>query len=116
MNISVDWTGSYPSLCFGEWKIFIDGIQLTGIEKEDFQTDGSYATWGFTGDWDVDWDSYEDGLNEYEWTEKLLSEDINGLKASLIRHGFELSESLISKLYWAIADHDWRSSSCGGCI
>ncbi|QPB12455.1 hypothetical protein [Providencia phage PSTCR6] len=116
MNISVHWTGSYPTFCFGEWKIFIDGIQLTGIENADFKTAGRYDCWAFTDNWDEEWDQYEDGLDEYEWTKKLLTEDINGLKASLIRHGFELSEALISDLYQAISNEDWRHGSCGGCI
>jgi hypothetical protein len=111
MEISVDWTGNYPSLCLGEWEIIIDGIKLTGIEDNHFDTYRSYQEWSFDGDWEEHWEDYKDGLAFDEWFEK----PPNGLKASLRRHGIYLTLSQWVVLYRKIKECDWRSSSCGGC-
>jgi hypothetical protein len=116
MKFDVTWTGGYPTLCFGKWKIIIDGIELTGIETENFNTFGTYDTWHFEN-WDAVWETYQDGLHFDSWYTSLISEDINGLKSSLIRHGFDIkNEDFIHDLYDEIASKDWRHNSCGGCI
>jgi hypothetical protein len=114
-EIYVEWTGSYPNLCSGKWIITIDGIKLTGIGKEDFGTLGEYSSWHFEN-WIEVFDSYEDGMDLDAWIQVLKTDDINGLYASLQRHGIKITDELLSELYTHIQGQDWRHGSCGGCI
>lgn len=111
-EVSALWTGSYPSLCFGEWVIVIDGIQLTGLGDSPFGIYGSYSSWSFGEDWDENWESYKSGLQLDEW----IKCPPNGLLESLARHGIEASTTLMEQLYDEIGAQDWRHGSCGGCI
>lgn len=115
-EIYVDWTGSYPNLCSGKWIITIDGIKLTGIEKEEFGTLNEYSSWHFNEDWLEEFDHYEDGLGLDDWVQEVKTNDINGLYASLKRHGIKVTDELLSELYNRIKEQDWRHGSCGGCI
>ncbi|QQV88990.1 hypothetical protein [Providencia phage PSTRCR_121] len=116
MQIDVTWTGGYPTLCFGKWKIIIDGIELTGLDSQEFNTAGTYDTWHFE-DCDDVWEIYRDGLYFDAWYKTLLEQDTNGLKSSLIRHGFDVeNKAFIEDLYNKINAKDWRHNSCGGCI
>lgn len=116
MKIEVNWSGGYPTLCYGKWTIVIDGIKLTGLEQEHFSTYGVYDTWHFE-DWNDVWETYTDGYRFNSWYKNLLAHDTNGLKSSLVRHGFDINnEDFIEDLYEAIQEKDWRHSSCGGCI
>ena len=111
MQINVEWTGGYPTLCFGEWVIVIDGMKLTGIESGDFNTFGVYQSWHFE-DWSEVFEDDEDGIEFEDWKEQ----PPNGLVDSLKMHGFEVSEELLYLLYEKIQEADWRHNSCGGCI
>lgn len=114
-EIYVEWTGGYPNLCSGKWIITIDGIKLTNIGKEDFGTLGEYSSWHFEN-WNEVFESYEDGMDLDTWIQVLKTDDINGLYASLQRHGIKITDELLSELYTHIQGQDWRHSSCGGCI
>lgn len=49
-EISVEWTGSWPCLCHGEWKLIIDGKDMSSIlpfQGEDANTHGTYSSWKF---------------------------------------------------------------------
>ncbi|AUM58506.1 hypothetical protein KNT81_gp265 [Proteus phage phiP4-3] len=116
MKIFVEWTGSYPTLCFGQWNISIDGISLTGLGNEEFDTRKSYDTWHFDDDWSEEWDSYTAGLSPESWVQLMLKHDTNSLVSSLKRHGFKDIEKILYALYPHINEEDWRHSSCGGCI
>lgn len=111
-NITAEWTGSYPCLCHGEWIIHVDGIKLTGIQNDSFNTLGNYDEWYFGDNWSEEWDSYRDGVCFEEW----VADVPNGLRESLVRHCIEPTSELLHALYVAISDVDWRSGSCGGCI
>lgn len=111
-DVQAEWTGGYPTLCFGEWNIVVNGIRLTGIASENFNTEGTYSSWHFE-DWSEVFEDYEDGLPFDEW----VKSDINGLHDSLDLHGFNSDDmGLMALLYEAISAEDWRSNSCGGCI
>lgn len=110
-TITVHWTGRYPTLCYGEWKIIIDGICLTGIEDSPFKTIGDYQSWHFEEDYSEVFEDYEDGESfSIGWLET------NGLQDSLNRHGIILTEEEQIDLYDKIQSEDWRHNSCGGCI
>lgn len=47
-EIKVEWTGVYPCLCFGEWKLTIDGKDVSEtipFQNEDAGTHGQYSFW-----------------------------------------------------------------------
>lgn len=111
MDIQVEWTGTYPCLCFGKWLITIDGIPLTGLDSDSFNTLGTYSSWHFE-DWSEVFEDHEAGLLFEEW--KLNPP--NNLKESLGIHGFTVDDDLLIELYKAIQLEDWRHGSCGGCI
>ena len=81
-TITVSWTGRYPSLCYGEWIIIIDGITLTGSGDGPFNTRGFYSQWHFDENWLEVFEDYEEGESFSDsWLET------NNLKDSLNRHG-----------------------------
>lgn len=104
-----EWTGKYPCLCDGEWKLYKNGIEVEieiPFQKEPANTFGKYQEWWFDKDGDESWSNYVDGFNEKEWIEEnrdwlsFLSNDENELR----------------KIYHAFQKNDWRYNSCGGCI
>lgn len=108
-NITAEWTGCFPCLCFGEWIIRIDGqpVELPeDVRTSPMHTYGSYDSWSFNDDWSEQWDSYEDGLTFKPWlaeNERWVSE-------------LGLSSEEEHDLFDAISAVDWRHGSCGGCI
>lgn len=52
MNIKVEWTGKWPCLCYGEWKLTIDGEDRSSFIPEELRrsemgTFGIYSSWHF---------------------------------------------------------------------
>lgn len=111
MKIEVKWTGEYPSLCFGEWILKIDGEDMSNKIPEELRdctmnTYGIYEDWHFDKDYNEIWNSYSDGLKCFEWIEnnKYWLDTISKDKNTQI------------KLYEAFQAEDFRTGSCGGCI
>ena len=51
-KFKTEWTGSYPSLCSGVWKLYVDGKDKSDLIPEDLrnypmETAGMYQTWHF---------------------------------------------------------------------
>lgn len=106
----VEWTGSYPCLCHGEWKIYKNGRDVSECipqEKrgEPMNTYNEYSRWYFTDDWDEETEYYYDGLEVEDWIEN------NSWINKICDAKTEKEE-----LYKAINNEDWREGSCGGCI
>lgn len=108
-NVVIDWTGCGFSLCNGDWKVMIDGIDVSHIIPEEdrdcpMYTYGEYAEWCFDKDGYEDWSYYKDGLHFEEWVEqnpwaKNFADDIPA-----------------EELFEMFQAEDWRYNSCGGCI
>ncbi|MCM1217360.1 MAG: hypothetical protein NC548_22930 [Lachnospiraceae bacterium] len=106
----VQWTGSYPAMCHGEWKIFKNGVDVSDVIPEELRDDhmntaGEYQRWYFGKDYQEEWDTYESGLEEEEWIEK------NPWTLKICDNYIEASE-----LFHKIQKQDWRKGCCGGCI
>lgn len=114
-DVDVEWTGTYPARCFGEWVISIKGLRLASIGRENFNTFGEYGTWYFK-DWLEEWESYKDGLKKNKWIEFIIEENHNNLHSSLKKSNIEPNEQVLGILFDAIQEEDWRSNGCGGCI
>lgn len=105
----VEWDGCYPCLCYGEWKIYKNGILLdveTPFEDNPANTYGEYSNWHFNENYEEEWDYYEDGLYEDEWIDKYQ----DWLKT------LTDNEDEWSMIYQQFQKSDWRHGSCGGCI
>lgn len=116
MEIKVKWTGEYPNLCSGKWIISIDGMALTGLDNDHFNTFGYFTNYSFNSEYDVESDDYHDGLHVSEWIEEVKKEDTNNLISSLKKHHIKITDELLENLYEEISSSDWRHGSCGGCI
>ena len=111
-DIEVAWTGCYPCLCSGEWKIKIDGQDMSNLIPEEMRcspmnTYGSYSSWHFDEDWCEHFEDYYDGLKFKEWKEQYSD--------LLFKLGIADDQEAQS-LYSKIQNCDWRHGSCGGCI
>lgn len=123
MEFKAEWTGSYPSLCVGEWKLYRkyeeileDGTKDIGydnisnlipedIKHESMDTLGVYNSWYFNSDYIKQFEDYTDGLDFKEWCKD------NESWIHLI-----CDPKDYKALYEAFNEHDWRYESCGGCI
>ncbi len=110
----IEWTGSYPCLCFGEWVIKYKEKILElpeDIEKRNMGTYGEYTSWHFE-DWLEVFESYTDGLCEGAWIET----NIEWIEPLFNRHSIPLTDDVLHEFYTKIQENDFRSGSCGGCI
>ena len=114
-KLNVEWTGSYPCLCHGEWIISYDGIRLTvpeDVREDHMNTYGEYGRWYFDEEYMEEWEYYTDGYEEDVWIEN----NIDWIKSMFQEHGIEVTDELLSELFAQIQINDWRHGSCGGCI
>lgn len=123
MEFKAEWTGSYPSLCIGEWKLYRkyeeileDGSKDEGYDDisnlipeelryEPMDTLEVYSSWYFDSDYIEQFNDYTDGLDFEEWCKD------NESWIHLI-----CDPKDYKSLYEAFNEHDWRYGSCGGCI
>lgn len=110
MSVKAYWSGRYPCLCYGTWRLIVDGEDVSDMIPEDLRdkpmnTFGTYSTWYFN-DWVEEFDSYEDGLTCEDWIRE------NDYWLSDITDNHETKE----QIYYAINGEDFRTGSCGGCI
>lgn len=111
MNIEVKWTGKWPRLCYGEWKLIIDGEDKSSFIPEDrlrenMDTYGTYREWRFGNDYEEIWSSYEDGMNCQDWI-SFNKDWLNNISTD---------EAIQEQLFYEFQASDWRHGSCGGCI
>ena len=107
-----EWTGRYPNLCMGEWKLWKDGNDVSYLIPADLRhsalgmnTAGTYPAWTFDEDWNDNWWSYEDGMDEeawcqanHEWLQDIGARDEWG------------------DIFQEFQKYDFRQGCCGGCI
>lgn len=71
MKVKAKWTGCNFAHCVGEWKLYVDGKDVTNKIPEDLRTEPmntykKYERWYFKG-WVVERESYYDGLKQDKW-------------------------------------------------
>ena len=104
--VIAEWTGRYPCLCHGEWRLTIDGVDWSHAIPDNkrsshMNTSGTYQKWWFE-DWNETFGNYEDGLNFEKWIAE--NEWVMSLPAAP------------QDVFYAIQDQDFRPGECGGCI
>lgn len=115
MKFKVEWTGTYPNLCSGEWLIWFDDIPLelpNEIVNEHMNTEGVYEEWFFDDDYMEVFESYEDGLDFPSW----YNENRDWLLKLFDENNIPVRKEHLYDLYYKIQEQDWRHNSCGGCI
>lgn len=115
MNFKVEWTGSYPCLCFGKWIVKYKEQELElpeEIASESMDTYGTYNKWYFTKGWSEVFEDYEDGLQFEEWYEQ----NKQWLHELFDKYSIPKDIELFEELYYEFQSEDWRHGSCGGCI
>lgn len=110
MKVEAKWTGKYPCLCYGEWILKVNNIDVSHLIPNELRTSsmdtlGTYSSWHFEN-WEEVFDSYEDGLDCEDWINE-NKEWLNKISTNL---------SVQENIYYAIRSEDFRSGSCGGCI
>lgn len=108
------WTGTYPTLCFGEWVIKYNGKQLElpeDVKSRCMNTEGEYESWHFE-DWVEVFDSYYDGLEEDDW----IGVNKAWVDSLFEEHNISKTKDNYYELFKSVQAEDWRSGSCGGCI
>ena len=110
-QVSAHWSGGYPTLCFGEWTLEIDGKNVSDkipidLINSPMNTAGTYSRWHFNKNWMEETDYYDDGLEVDDWI------DANNDWLNNITKDYALKE----RIFYAIQEQDFRPGSCGGCI
>lgn len=111
----VKWTGSFPTLCCGEWIIRYHGKSLKLPEDrkdQPMRTYGEYQTWHFNKDYIEEFESYYDGIREEDW----IKFNKPWIKNLFDKHSTPLADSILHDFYVKIQREDFRPHSCGGCI
>lgn len=114
-DLYVEWTGSYPALCIGSWIFRYKGVELDVPEdyiESPMYTEGIYSTWSFVGEWEEEWEYYEDGLDMDSW----IDSNRSWLTKMFKDKGFEMTEELLEEIFLQVQSQDFRHNSCGGCI
>lgn len=109
--VSAYWSGLYPTLCFGEWTLEVNGKNVSYLIPDELKcgemnTYGTYQRWYFGDDWIEEFEDYEDGLDCDEW----IAENKYWLD------NIATDDKTQMEIFYAISEEDWRHGSCGGCI
>lgn len=111
MNVRAEWTGCGYTLCIGEWKLYVDGEDVTDKIPEELRTEPmntykQYERWSFNHSYIEEWESYCGGLEQEEWIES------NRYWLDKITTDVAVQR----QIFKAINEKDFRTCSCGGCI
>lgn len=110
--VQAKWiTDSRWSYCSGKWKLIVNGIDVTdhipSLKRySNMGTHGFYNEWHFNDNWDVIWETYEDGLECEDW----IKENYDWLST------ITKDKKTMIDIYYSISAEDFRPGSCGGCI
>lgn len=106
---SATWTAKGNNLCIGHWEIYYHGQMLDpGAERRDKDM-GTYGIFSYIF---PDDEEYAEGLTEDRW----IAENSTWLAELFVLHGIPCDEAHMRWFYQAVNLHDWRCSSCGGCL
>lgn len=113
--VKAEWTGKFPSLCSGVWKLWVDGVDVSDKIPEDLRssemnTYGEYAQCWLqpteNGGLEDGFDWEKSGLEKNDWIRE------NDYWLSTITSDY----SVKCLIFDEINQWDWRHGSCGGCI
>ncbi|WP_426448711.1 hypothetical protein [Siccibacter colletis] len=103
------WSRGGNLLCHGHWNISWQGRALELPEprrEKDMATNGIYSII------DPEDETYRDGLEEDEW----IIENVEWLTDFFCDNAIPLETANYRWFFRAINPHDWRCTSCAGCM
>lgn len=109
--VEANWSGTPPCLCWGQWTLKINGIDVTDkipkkLRGSSMNTYGIYQKWSLDKSFIEHCETYEDGLNLQEWIQH------NKYWLDTITDDYNIQK----EIFLAIQKKDFRMESCGGCI
>jgi hypothetical protein len=109
--VVAEWSGAYPNLCAGRWKIIVNGKDVSDkipdrLICNSMNTYGVYQAWHFNEYYMEEFEYYNDGLDRDDWI-KENKEWLNKITTDKL---------LQMEIFDAIQSQDFRIGSCGGCI
>ncbi|OUC52456.1 hypothetical protein B7939_00595 [Eggerthia catenaformis] len=109
-KFKAEWSGCYPSLCFGKWTLYknekdISHLIPDKLREKTMYTFGKYQSWHFE-DWIEVFEDYYHGMKCDEWIDK------NRYWLDAICD----YETDYKRVFKAFQKSDFRTNSCGGCI
>lgn len=114
-DLFVQWTGFFPNLCRGEWKLFINQEDLSHLIPEEKRTKSMHIEGASYLDFDIDLDDdeldalykkYENGLTCEEWIEDNKDWLVN----------LPIDKERWNELYECFKKYDFVTNTCGGCL
>lgn len=107
-KVKAVWTGEFPCLCHGEWKLSVDGADVSDLIPEELRYDpmytfGSYPHWYWDEDGYGEWEYVTNGKKKDEWIEENAAW-LGNIPADP------------GDIFDAFNAADFRLNSCGGCI
>lgn len=110
-KVVAKWTGEYPTLCFGEWQLYINDKDCSNkipedIRKKEMNTEKDYNVYYLDEDYDDHWTEIFRGLSCEEWIKE------NDYWLNTITKDKDVKR----EIFKAINKEDWVHNSCGGCI
>lgn len=110
-DLYVQWTGFFPNLCYGKWKLFINGEDCSEMIPEDRRNHSMYIEgasvfdFDLLDDGDALYEKYKDGLSCEAW--------IEDNREWLVK--LPIGEDRYGELYDEFAKNDFIRGCCGGC-
>lgn len=106
---SANWTAKGNNLCLGQWEIRYREKPLT---LDAAKRDSDMGTYGMYSYIYPDDEEFAEGVPEDDW----IAANAAWLEALFAAHDIPFDETHMRWFYQAVNPHDWRCSSCGGCI
>ncbi|HKM96990.1 MAG TPA: hypothetical protein VJY99_09885 [Buttiauxella sp.] len=106
---NAQWSRSGNLLCHGHWVITYHRVPVILPEpylEKNLETKGIYSII------DPDDELYLDGLDEDDW----ILKNVEWLADCFIDNEIPLDEMNFRYFWQAVNPHDWRCTSCAGCM
>lgn len=105
------WTGRWPTLCRGTWRLFKDDKDISDMipnvfRDQNMKTYGTYRRVSLDRSWNEVTEEYTDGLEADEW----INTNLWWLN-SITKDPAEQAQ-----IFKAFQEADFRRDSCGGCL
>lgn len=103
------WSRGGNLLCHGHWII---SWQNTALTLPETRREKDMGTWAIYSIIDPEDETFAQGLKEDEW----IIENVDWLTDLFFDAGIPLEAANYRYFFQAVNPHDWRCTSCAGCM
>ncbi|MGK9175477.1 hypothetical protein KXR87_20045 [Yokenella regensburgei] len=103
------WTRAGNLLCHGSWLLSWQGQAITLPES---RSEKDMGTWAIYSIIDPEDETFAQGLQEDEW----IIANVDWLTDLFYEHSIPMESENYRFFYQAVNRHDWRCTSCAGCM